>query len=56
MTKEEARQLLDDYLHDLYGQYGAKLPIYDVVIAQKFDGNTLEDISFRYALKIAYDL
>jgi hypothetical protein len=55
MTKEEAKDHLDDYLSDSY-ERGRMLPEFDEIVLQYFGEKGVVQYSFRYLLKIAYDL
>ena len=58
MTKEKARDLLREWL-DKRSEQGQDLPIYDEVVYQKETfgtPTTFEQYTFRYLIKLAYDM
>ena len=58
MTKEEAREVLEDWLNSTYPYI--TLPVYDVVLKGLSVGEgveyTITDYSFRELVKFIYDL
>ena len=57
MTKEEAREILEDFIGDFYNT-NISLPIFDQIIKRvsKEEYDVINEYSFRYLLKVAYDL
>lgn len=57
MTPEQARELLNEYINGhilLWDMF--QLPEHDVIVSQYQDRNVISQFSFRYLLKIAYNL
>jgi len=58
MQKEEAISLLEDWLSAKVnlGEKAIKLPIIDEVVSTKILSNGYSQYTFKYLIKVAYDL
>lgn len=56
MNKENARQILEEWLKIQFKSGSSKLPIKDAVVMATQKGNTLSEHTFKSLIKTAYDL